>query len=259
MDNGILLVAALIPSIALGCFIYSKDKMGREPVSLLIKLFLGGIGSIVLTLIISTILGFIFPAFMNDTYTNEWEMFIGVVFGVGLVEEFSKWTYLNLISWKNKEFDHIFDAIVYAVFVTLGFATLENILYVFQYGSIGTAIIRAVVSVPGHVFDAIIMGAFYGEAKQAQLNNNKNGVRINLLLSIIMPMMAHGLFDYLIFLNTSATTIIFYIYVAILYIVCFITVNKVSKNRLNFLDKVCPNCGGVTDGFFCTSCGMRIK
>lgn len=254
-----LLIIAILPTIVLGWFIYKKDKFGKESYALLIKLFIGGIGATILTLIISAVLEGFFPVLKNSSYKNETELVLGIFGSVALVEEFSKWYFLKKITWKNKEFDHIYDAIVYAVFASLGFATLENIMYVITYNSLQTAIIRALVSVPGHVFDAIIMGTFYGEARKKKLDKKYNAMCINLILSILMPALAHGFFDYLLFLGTSKATIIFYVYVGILYIVSFITVNKVAKIQYNFEDLICPNCGNVSKEDFCTSCGNRLK
>ncbi len=257
MNRNLLIVLAVLPSIVLGIYIYIKDKMGKEPIKLLLKLLFGGVCAIALTLIISEIVGRIIPVFNTGHFKNEFELFLHVFFGIALVEEFSKWYNLKKISWENPEFNHVYDAIVYAVFVTLGFATIENILYVIRYDSLSTAIMRSVVSVPGHVFDAVLMGAFYGEAKQAQLKKNNAAMKFNLAFSLIVPTFAHGFFDYLLFLDTNNATIIFFSLVAFLYVVSFIVVNQISKVKHNFVALTCPRCGSVKeDSRFCTKCGM---
>ncbi|HAB65837.1 MAG TPA: hypothetical protein DCE23_00570 [Firmicutes bacterium] len=256
-----LFVLALLPSIVLGWFIYKKDKFGKESKSLLIQLLVGGICSAFLTEVLSSVYDLIFPnlSLTKFSFINEKELVVAVFIGIGFIEEFSKWIFLKNFTWKNKEFDHIYDAIVYAVFVSLGFATLENILYIKGSPSLDLALKRAILSVPGHVFNAIIMGTFYGQAKKNLIEKNRFKMNINLLLSIIMPAIAHGFFDFLLLIGTKKILIIFYSFVAILYIISFITINKVSKIKYNFKDLICPNCGNVDSNDICSVCGNRLK
>ena len=76
---------------------------------------------------------------------------------VGLIEEGSKFFFLYRFTWKDKAFNYRFDGIVYAVFVSLGFAALENVFYVFNYGT-GVALQRALLTIPGHMSFAVYMG-----------------------------------------------------------------------------------------------------
>ena len=80
--------------------------------------------------------------------------------GIALVEEGLKLWVLLRLTKNNREFNSIFDGIVYAVFVSLGFAAFENVLYVLQYG-FSNALMRAVTSVPGHTFFGVMMGYYY--------------------------------------------------------------------------------------------------
>lgn len=107
-----------------------------------------------------------------------------------------------LVIWKNKHFNEFFDGIVYACFIGLGFACIENIMYVFNTESLASAVhvgvMRALLSVPGHFLFAVIMGYFLGMAK---FNPQKRGKY--LLLSYACPVFAHGLFDYLLMLSSA--------------------------------------------------------
>ena len=158
----ILFIISALPAVLLGLYIYKKDK-DKEPMTLLIKLFLGGIGSAFLTLLITSIMELIFPIFSADySKLNLFELFIYAFIGVALVEEFSKWLFTYRISFNNKYFEEKYDMIVYSVFVALGFAFFENLIYVFQ-GGIITGIIRAISAVPGHAFDGVFMGYYLSE------------------------------------------------------------------------------------------------
>ena len=93
--------------------------------------------------------------------------------------------------WRDKNFDEYFDGIVYATFIGLGFACIENIEYVFSYG-FQTGVVRALLSVPGHFLFGVVMGYFFSMAKFHQ----KRG--IYLISGLLLAMLAHGLFDWLL-------------------------------------------------------------
>src|SRR5699024_6825124 len=127
----LLLIIAILPVIILGAFIYKKDKH-KEPKLLLIKLFTSGILACLLVVIIILIASLLFT-FINKNYTtmNFMEFFIYIFIFISLTEEFCKWLMTYHIGYKSKEFDEMYDIIVYSVFVALGFASFENLLYVF--------------------------------------------------------------------------------------------------------------------------------
>ena len=163
--NEILLVIAILPVILLGMYIYKKDKH-KEPKSLLAKLFVSGILSCFIVIIVSTIAAIFFP-FINKSHTlmSFIEFCLYIFVFIALLEEACKWLMSYYIGYKNKEFDEVYDIIVYAVFVALGFAAFENILYVFDFQSIQVGIIRGVLAIPGHVCDGIAMGYYLSLAK----------------------------------------------------------------------------------------------
>lgn len=269
-----LLAISVLPSILLGSYIYKKDVTSKEPTGLLVGLFFAGVLSLIPAAILETIAEALFPSLFDGS--DLFLLFIGCSLGIGLIEEGVKWLFLNVITWKHKDFDHIYDAIVYAVFVSLGFATVENILYVFQYGFL-TALVRAVASVPGHVFFAVFMGYYYGIAKQASVNSRKNLVTKNMLLSICIPTLAHGFFDFCLFAQTVPTIIAYLVFLVFLYILAFKKVKQLSNIKVN-LNNVpvsstpmvaqavipsrnyyCSNCGRPAIGNFCAYCGNKIN
>lgn len=231
----ILLLLSLLPSIILGILIYKKDTVEKEPKSLLFELFMGGICAVIFTLLISFGLNPILPEVSENTSTGYLYLALITFFKVSLVEEVAKWFFLKKITWSNKNFDYIYDAIVYGVFVSLGFATVENILYVCsEDGGITIAILRAILSVPAHAFNGVFMGYYYGMSKQAQLNGNVKLMKKNLLLSILIPIVAHFIFDYLLLVSNFVLLIIYFIFVASLYINAFIKVNQFSRITHSF-------------------------
>ena len=109
-------------------------------------------------------------------------------------KNFSKYIILRYYSQKSKEYNEPFDGIVYAVMVSMGFAALENVLYVFQYG-ISTGITRAFTAVPAHATFAILMGFFMGKAKFS-----KNRFVFN-LMGLFCATLFHGAYDFFLFIN----------------------------------------------------------
>ena len=193
MLNLLILFMAVAPVIWLMRYVYRKDKYEKEPLGMLIKAFVFGILAIPLDLIIVGIINSIWQGEMVF-YSAFWE--------AGIPEEFSKWFLFMLIIWCNRNFNEFFDGIVYACFISLGFACVENIMYVFGgesfFGAMGIGILRAVLSVPGHFLFGVLMGYYLGMAKFDEQNQKKY-----LLLSLLAPMAAHGLFDYLIMLSSE--------------------------------------------------------
>lgn len=184
---------AILPVIVLMIYVYKKDKYEKEPVGMLIKAFLLGILSIPLALCYDEIFAEMLP---GKT------VFFEAFFQAGIPEELAKWGLFMLFIWKNKNFDEFFDGIVYACFIGLGFACVENIMYVFDSetynDAIHTGVMRALLSVPGHFLFAVIMGYYLGLAKFKKNERSKF-----LTFSILFPIIAHGLFDYLLMLSSA--------------------------------------------------------
>ncbi len=226
----LLLFVSIFPVFLVGSYIYNKDR-DREPMNLIWKLFFGGVISTVITLALSSLMGYVFPMFDAEPESlDTFSLFIFVFIGVALVEEFSKWIVLYVVSYNHEEFDQLYDMIVYAVFVALGFACFENILYVLD-GGIGVGITRAFTAIPGHACDGVFMGYYLGLAKINEVNGNYKFKRKNMFLSLFIPMLLHGIYDYLLFLNNWIFGLIFLVFFIIYFI---ITVKKVKKlSRLN--------------------------
>ena len=230
-----LIIAAILPIIALCFFIYTKDK-NKEPKKLLALIFFLGFLSVIPIIICELLFGAVFPM---DNTGGFIPVFINVFFGVALFEEFFKWLVVKLVGYNNKEFDEVFDIIVYSVFASLGFACFENIMYVISNGFVN-ALLRALLAIPGHTCFAISMGFFLSKAKVAQISGNKSLYTRNMLLSLFIPMILHTFYDAFLF-NVNASTlegaIVELIPFAIFYlgmvVTCFLTVDRVAKIQQN--------------------------
>ena len=189
-----LLALAIAPGIAICLFIYFKDKYNREPLGLLIFSFFMGILSIIPAVIIQIALTKPVEHIMGKgmLYTAVFSYLI-----VALGEEGSKFLALRFIPYRRKAFDDPFDGIVYAVVVSMGFATLENILYVMDHG-FATGVLRMFLSVPAHATFGVLMGYHVGLARFDPANKRKY-----MFLAIFWPVVFHGTFDFLLFVGNT--------------------------------------------------------
>ena len=258
MRELLLLIISIIPVYLVARYIYKKDK-DKEPRSLIIKLFLGGLGAFVLTIIITLLLSLFFPSLLSDTMdTDLISLFFHVFFGVALIEEFSKWIFVYNISYNSKEFDQMYDMIVYAVFVSLGCACIENIFYVFEHG-FGTGIIRGLLAVPGHACDGVFMGYYLAIAKVFDVKGDKESKKNNILLSILIPVLLHGFYDYCLFSQRVLFIGLFFIFIISLYIIVIGKVKKVSlkSGKIKYKNNFCFYCGRKVDSDYCPNCGGK--
>lgn len=187
-----LLLLALAPIVVILIYIYVKDKYEKEPIGVLVKnFFLGAVVSIIITVVLGFAANIIFPITDEKSILQQ---FVKAFFVVALVEEFSKYIIVKYYAQKKTDFNEPFDGIVYAVVVSMGFAALENVLYVSQYG-VTTGLTRAFTAVPAHATFGILMGYFMGKAK---FSNNR--VKYN-LLGLLIATLFHGAYDFFLFIN----------------------------------------------------------
>ena len=217
---------AIIPSILLCLYIYHMDVVEKEPIRLLFILFFVG----VLTTVPARFLEQLLISSMGISYTNIFDCFFLAFVVIAIVEEGYKFLVLLAACWKNKEFDYKYDAIVYSVFISLGFATLENILYV-QNTGLNVAIWRGVISVPAHAFYAIASGFFFGLAKESSNNKKKAKTVLYMILSFVVPVILHGIFDFLLLTENDIIFGVFFSFVAMLYMLSYLEIKKTYNQK----------------------------
>ncbi|MFC7060474.1 glutamic-type intramembrane protease PrsW [Halobacillus seohaensis] len=178
-----ILTTAIAPAVALMTFIYLSKRIELEPLPLIIRMFI--IGAIL-----------VFPLmFLQYAFENEGLIqspLLKSILLAGLMEEFFKWFFLLFVAYRHAAFDHHYDGIIYGVAISLGFATLENIIYLFANG-IEIALLRAVFPVSSHALFGILMGFYIGKAKFS--SENKKGM---IALALVIPVFLHSLYDYFI-------------------------------------------------------------
>jgi RsiW-degrading membrane proteinase PrsW (M82 family) len=194
-----LFLLAIAPGIAICLFIYMKDKFNKEPVKHLIFSFLLGVLSAVPAVIIEIVGSKMLDSWATGHLPIIAHILLQAFVVVALTEEGCKYIMLKKYAFPKKAFDEPFDGIVYSVFVSMGFATIENVGYVMQHG-VGTGILRMFLSVPAHGSFAVLMGYYIGMAKFDTANQSKL-----LWKGLLMATLFHGLFDAFLFLAENKT------------------------------------------------------
>ena len=221
----ILLVAAVLPALVLLYYVYSKDKIEKEPINLIVRLFVFGMVAGPLAAIVENIAFALFETVLppGSAILLICEYFIGVA----CVEEGFKYFFLNRMRY-NPEFNYVFDAVVYSVAVSLGFAALENIFYVFD-GGLEVAAVRAIFSVPGHAADGVIMGCFYGLARKQESLGNKSESKRLYLLAFLLPVIEHGFYDAALSAENDMLAAISMLFQLAFIVFAMVLVNRLSK------------------------------
>lgn len=221
----LVFLSGLLPALLLILYIYKADKLKPEPPRQLWRAFLFGVASVAVSLFFSVILGAV--GLDREGLSGVFGAFNQAFFGAAISEECAKLLMLWLVVRKNPYFDERMDGIVYAVCVGMGFAGFENIMYLDGAGNdwIGVGIVRALLAVPGHFYDAVFMGYFFGLYWFEQENRSRN-----LLLTFLAPIAAHGLYDFLLMWMSEEESLAIILFPALIYLCvkCF----KWSKQRI---------------------------
>ena len=221
----ILIWAAIIPSIILIILVLKQDKIESEPIGLLIKLFFFGA---LTTLPAGLLETWGEMGIMAITRDKDMQTLLMFLICVPLVEEGLKYIALAT-TWKHEAFNFTFDGIVYAVIVSLGFATLENILYVVNYMSLQVALVRGILSVPLHCTCGVFMGYFYGMARNHNAHGEHSRSVLERLLALIVPLFIHGLYDFALSVDSNAISLAGLGFTVIIFILSFMQVRWSSK------------------------------
>lgn len=220
----VLLAAALIPPLYLLQRVKAMDRIEPEPPALLKKLYLYGIVGAFPVIFLEYLGDSIADMFQSDPLIY---MFIAYFCVPGFIEEGMKYFVVKKTTWKNPAFNYTYDAIVYSVFASLGFASIENIMYVFNYG-LGTAIVRAFLSIPAHCCFGVYMGQQYAKAKEAEMKGEDAKRKTYLRRAYLYAAVLHGTYDFLAM--SQNLQIAFYVFFIIFVYFGFMEVKKASAS-----------------------------
>ncbi len=214
-----LFIIAITPGIVLLVAIYLTDRLDREPIKLLLLTFALGALAVIPAIIVEEIL------IRFNIFTGVLAAAYNAFIVASLTEEFFKRLVVLKLPYKTKYFNEKLDGIVYGVFASMGFATVENIMYVaFRYTNnpfIG--LYRGIFSVPAHAAFGVTMG-YYLSLARFETDDKKKASYMR--KSLIMPILFHGIFDFILMIEYQQLLVLFVPYVLIIW---FINARKLSK------------------------------
>lgn len=202
-----VLLASLAPVFIILFYIYFRDKYEKEPLGMLVKALLGGIIIILPVIFVEQWLSALSP-FSGKVGAAAWNAFVVAA----STEEVFKFLALYFLIWKSPSFNEKFDGIVYAVFVSLGFAAVENVMYVME-GGMQTAALRALTAVPAHAIFGVTMGYYLGIAHMYEELRKKY-----LMRAIALPILLHGIYDFILMVEVGWLLLLFAPFMVWLYI-----------------------------------------
>jgi protease PrsW len=202
----LLLIASLAPVVIILFYVYIRDRYDREPLGLLIRALVAGILIVIPVIFVERFLVSQMPV-TGRIPSAAYNAFVVA----GFTEETFKFLALFFLVWKSPSFNEKFDGIVYAVFISLGFAAVENVMYVMQGGA-QTALVRGITAVPAHALFGVTMGYYLGIAHMYS-ELRKRYLRRALLL----PIMLHGIYDFILMIGIEWLMMVFFLYVIFLY------------------------------------------
>lgn len=255
-----LLVLAIAPAVFLLVYLYFRDRYEREPLGLVVRtFFVGALMALPVVAVNYLILQPLAVALGVAAGAGKapWEAFVTAA----LTEEFFKLAAVLLVAYRNPNFNEPFDGIVYTAAASLGFAALENVLYVLQ-GGLTTGLVRAVLSVPGHGVFGIIMGYYVGRAKFADGHLRK----VTLFLGALgLPVLLHGLFNLLNLIEYEVAFYLLFPLFAFMWNRALYSI-RTADGHSPFAPRearpawrgTCPRCGTalVAEANFCHQCGL---
>lgn len=231
--NTRLFITAITPAVAIILAIYLSDRYDREPLKILILTYLLGALTVIPIIIVEEVLlSFnIFGGTLEALYT--------AFIVAGLTEEFFKREVILRVPYKTRYFNEKLDGIVYGVFSSMGFATVENIVYVvYRYANNPhVGLYRGIFSVPAHAVFGITMGYYLSLAK---FDGDKIRSRKNMRRSLYMPILLHGTFNFILMTNIPQLSILFVPYVIYIWRINQQKLNKFiydSRNRIMDIER----------------------
>ena len=222
----LLIASAVIPAVFLMVKVYRSDRLEKESWPMLRRLIIAGVLSTLPALVLEKLGSAVLPIFARPGSIAYNVLLYFVV--VGVSEEVSKYFLMKRVSWKSPEFNCRYDGVVYAVFVSLGFALWENVQYVLTYG-FSTALVRAVTAIPGHACFGVFMGILYGEARSEALYGKTGESKLLRVLSVLIPVLLHGTYDYIASMERRGGEWIFLLFVGALFFLSFRLIGRSAK------------------------------
>ena len=258
MPGLVILTLAFSPGLFWLWLIYRRDKYRPEPRALVIRTFLLGAA---VALPVSLIESMLYPGSTEDILTGPANLatvaYVAFIVA-GLTEELGKYLVVRHTIYGSPYFDEPMDGLIYASAAALGFASLENVGYLITYGS-GLILVRGPFSTLAHVLFSAMWG--YSLGRQKLLHSPGS---LLVLLGLIGAVAAHGLFDFLLFVQSGYEPMALLLFVAagILFLALLSRADRVSpyRDKISIPLVACPSCGcnSSYNANFCGWCATPL-
>ena len=225
----VYLAAALLPAFILLRYVYKQDTVEKEPTGLLVSLLFMGCLSALCAGTVEGVAEYLLQIVVDPTSPIYVVLLAFLV--VAVAEEGCKLFFLKRRTWKHPAFNFRFDGVVYAVFVSLGFAALENVQYVAMYG-LSVALPRALLAIPGHLSFSIFMGVHYGRARLLENLGDHEGAKRSIRKGFRVAVFLHGFYDACAMLGTVWSLGLFLIFVLIMFARAYRTLKRESAEDM---------------------------
>jgi len=202
-----LILIAIAPVAIIAFYVWYRDHYEREPLALVLKTMVAGVLIVLPVIVVEN-----FLSRMGESLGGMLSVAYTAFVVAGFTEEFFKYLVLYFLIWKSRDFNDKYDGIVYATFVSLGFAGMENVMYVLQSG-FSTGIMRAVTAVPAHAIFGITMGFYFGLAKFYVARQKEFKAK-----ALWLPVVLHGIYDFILMTGIAWLWIVFVGFVIYLYV-----------------------------------------
>lgn len=202
-----LILIAIAPVAIIAFYVWYRDHYEREPLAMVLKAMAAGVLIVLPVIVVEN-----FLARMGESLTGLLSVAYTAFVVAGFTEEFFKYLVLYFLIWKSRDFNDKYDGIVYATFISLGFAGMENVMYVLESG-LTTGIMRAVTAVPAHAIFGITMGFYFGLAKFYNARQKEFKAK-----ALWLPVVLHGVYDFILMTGIAWLWIVFVGFVIYLYI-----------------------------------------
>lgn len=196
-EHYLVALSGALPAIAAMLYFDWLDRKRPEPWGLRYLVSFVGmltvVPTILLALILELLVGDAVPA--TGTYEHAAYMSFGIAAGI---EEACKISAIFAVVWFTRSFDERMDGLVYGARAGLGFALVENCLYIWQAAIEGQVvmvwILRALLAVPGHAMWSGMMGYY---AARRRFDHDGPGLLGGYLIAVAL----HGVYDFAIFVQ----------------------------------------------------------
>lgn len=249
-------LAAVVPALVLAGYVFCRDRVEKEPLWLLALLMALGVLAYIpayyARILVSGLVDRLFAPLAtydiqgNATFSEPWAEYahglLVVLLGTAAVQELLKWLAMLLPTFRSRQFNCLFDGVVYGAFTALGFGMAENLHYAWQ-GGWDALLLRCLTTLPGHLYCGVIMGVcytlwrLYRTAARGEREYQRRGlIQVTKPLRsggwfagmLLLPMLLSGVMGFAGYFGTPLFDGVYYLLNASLFVGCMLVIRRMS-------------------------------